>query len=57
MPLATTGDLIGRAATRPEAVDSRGYLTAGREAMVRTVATLIQVVTRTDPVPPAPATP
>ncbi|MFJ3038173.1 MULTISPECIES: hypothetical protein [Streptomyces] len=45
MPLAT------------EAVDSRGYLTAGRQAMARTVATLVEVGARTAPVPPPPATP
>ncbi len=44
-------------ATRPEAVDPRGHPTARREAMVRTVATLIRVVTRTAPVPRSSATP
>ncbi|MFE1588023.1 ketose-bisphosphate aldolase [Streptomyces sp. NPDC058737] len=55
--VAMTGAIREHLAARPEAVDSRGYLTAGREAMVRTVATLLRVVARTAPVPPPPATP
>ncbi|MFU0243502.1 class II fructose-bisphosphate aldolase, partial [Streptomyces scabiei] len=57
--IAMTGAIREHLAARPEAVDSRGDLTAGREAMVRTVATLIQVVTRAAPapVPPPSATP
>ncbi|GAA3997842.1 class II fructose-bisphosphate aldolase family protein [Streptomyces marokkonensis] len=45
--LAMTGAIREFLAARPEAVDSRGYLTAGREAMARTVAAIIQVVART----------
>ncbi|MBQ1095901.1 class II fructose-bisphosphate aldolase family protein [Streptomyces sp. b94] len=45
--IAMTGAIREYLAARPEAVDSRGYLTVGREAMARTVATIIQVVTRT----------
>ncbi len=45
--LAMTGAIREYLAARPEAADSRGYLTAGREAMVRTVASLVGVVTRT----------
>ncbi|KFG76923.1 class II fructose-bisphosphate aldolase [Streptomyces mutabilis] len=44
--LAMTGAIREYLAARPEAADSRGYLTAGREAMVRTVATLVGVVAR-----------
>ncbi|MFD6194573.1 MULTISPECIES: hypothetical protein [unclassified Streptomyces] len=55
--VAMTGAIREHLATRPEKVDARGHLTAGREATVRTVATLIQVVTPTAPVPPPPATP
>ncbi|MFE1035686.1 ketose-bisphosphate aldolase [Streptomyces sp. NPDC058807] len=42
--LAMTGAIREYLAARPEAADSRGYLTAGREAMVRTVSTLIEVI-------------
>ncbi|MFC8868948.1 ketose-bisphosphate aldolase [Streptomyces sp. NPDC057148] len=45
--LAMTGAIREYLAARPEAADSRGYLTAGREAMVRTVSTLIRVIART----------
>ncbi|MFC7884940.1 ketose-bisphosphate aldolase [Streptomyces sp. NPDC057376] len=45
--LAMTGAIREYLAARPEAADSRGYLTAGREAMVRTVSTLIGVIART----------
>ncbi|MFI8949543.1 ketose-bisphosphate aldolase [Streptomyces sp. NPDC053750] len=45
--LAMTGAIREYLAARPDAADSRGYLTAGREAMARTVATIIQVVART----------
>ncbi|MDT0610494.1 class II fructose-bisphosphate aldolase [Streptomyces lancefieldiae] len=45
--LAMTGAIRQFLAARPEAVDSRGYLTAGREAMTRTVATMVQVVAGT----------
>ncbi|WP_328559043.1 ketose-bisphosphate aldolase [Streptomyces coelicoflavus] len=51
--IAMTGAIREHLAARPDAVDSRGYLTAGREAMVRTVATLIGVVARTGPAAPA----
>ncbi|MEU3144937.1 MULTISPECIES: class II fructose-bisphosphate aldolase [unclassified Streptomyces] len=39
--IAMTGAVRGFLAARPEAVDSRGYLTAGREAMTRAVAAVI----------------
>ncbi|AKZ54181.1 putative tagatose-bisphosphate aldolase [Streptomyces ambofaciens ATCC 23877] len=42
--LAMTGAIREYLAARPDAADSRGYLTAGREAMVRTVASIIRVV-------------
>ncbi|MET8455524.1 class II fructose-bisphosphate aldolase [Streptomyces parvulus] len=42
--IAMTGAIREHLTARPDAVDSRGYLTAGREAMARTVATIIQVV-------------
>ncbi|MFC7815740.1 MULTISPECIES: class II fructose-bisphosphate aldolase [unclassified Streptomyces] len=45
--LAMTGAIREYLAARPEAADSRGYLTAGRDAMVRTVSTLIGVIART----------
>ncbi|MFF8093475.1 ketose-bisphosphate aldolase [Streptomyces sp. NPDC016675] len=45
--LAMTGAIREYLAARPEAADSRGYLTAGREAMVRTVASIIRVVAPT----------
>ncbi|MGC9376807.1 class II fructose-bisphosphate aldolase [Streptomyces sp. MH13] len=45
--LAMTGAIREFLAAHPEAVDSRGYLTAGREAMARAVATIIQAVART----------
>ncbi|WP_217142948.1 class II fructose-bisphosphate aldolase [Streptomyces sp. AC627_RSS907] len=44
--LAMTGAIREFLAARPEAADSRGYLTAGRQAMARTVAALAQVVAR-----------
>ncbi|MFJ7770074.1 ketose-bisphosphate aldolase [Streptomyces sp. NPDC097107] len=47
--IAMTGAIREYLAARPEAVDSRGYLTVGRQAMARTVATIIQVVARTTP--------
>ncbi|MGW8064313.1 class II fructose-bisphosphate aldolase [Streptomyces ziwulingensis] len=47
--LALTGAIREYLAARPDAADSRGYLAAGREAMVRTVASLIQVVARPTP--------
>ncbi|MGC9500293.1 class II fructose-bisphosphate aldolase [Streptomyces sp. WG7] len=45
--LAMTGAIREFLAAHPEAVDSRGYLTAGRQAMARAVATIIQAVART----------
>ncbi|MCX2924697.1 class II fructose-bisphosphate aldolase [Streptomyces sp. NEAU-W12] len=39
--IAMTGAVRDFLAARPEAVDSRGYLTAGREAMTRAVAAVI----------------
>ncbi|MGZ3097673.1 class II fructose-bisphosphate aldolase [Streptomyces sp. H62] len=45
--LAMTGAIREYLAARPDAADSRGYLTAGREAMVRTVASIIRVVAPT----------
>lgn len=50
-----TGAIREHLAARPDAVDSRGYLTAGREAMARTVATIIQVVARDTPAAPTTA--
>ncbi|MFI2435470.1 ketose-bisphosphate aldolase [Streptomyces sp. NPDC018693] len=44
--LAMTGAIREYLDTHPEAVDSRHYLSVGREAMARTVARLITVVTR-----------
>ncbi|PZT70101.1 fructose-bisphosphate aldolase [Streptomyces sp. SW4] len=44
--IAMTGAIREYLAAHPEAVDSRGYLTVGREAMVRTVADIIRVVDR-----------
>ncbi len=44
--IAMTGAIREHLAAHPEAVDSRGYLTVGREAMIRTVATLVRVVAR-----------
>ncbi|CAL9636115.1 class II fructose-bisphosphate aldolase [Streptomyces sp. Tu 3180] len=49
--IAMTGAIREFLAARPEAVDSRGYLTVGREAMTRTVASLIGAIG------PLPATP
>ena len=49
--IAMTGALREFLAAHPEAVDSRGYLTVGREAMVRTVAAIIEALG------PAPAAP
>ncbi|MFE7812074.1 ketose-bisphosphate aldolase [Streptomyces sp. NPDC057433] len=43
--IAMTGAVRGFLAARPEAVDSRGYLTAGREAMTRAVAAVIRRLT------------
>ncbi|TDT38952.1 fructose-bisphosphate aldolase class II [Streptomyces sp. BK208] len=51
--IAMTGAIREHLAARPDAVDSRDYLTAGREAMARTVTALIQVVARTAPPPAA----
>ncbi|MFH8974639.1 ketose-bisphosphate aldolase [Streptomyces sp. NPDC017890] len=45
--LAMTEAIREFLAAHPAAVDSRGYLTAGREAMARTVATIVQGVART----------
>ncbi|MYR42651.1 class II fructose-bisphosphate aldolase [Streptomyces sp. SID5910] len=45
--IAMTGAIREYLAAHPDAVDSRRYLTVGREAMVRTVAELIRVVTGT----------
>ncbi|MFF9189244.1 class II fructose-bisphosphate aldolase [Streptomyces rochei] len=45
--LAMTGAIREYLGTRPEAADSRGYLTAGREAMVRTVVAITEVVAGT----------
>ncbi|WP_210588775.1 class II fructose-bisphosphate aldolase [Streptomyces sp. GESEQ-35] len=42
--LAMTGAIREYLAAHPEAVDSRKYLSVGREAMVRTVAAIIQVL-------------
>ncbi|MFD5450931.1 ketose-bisphosphate aldolase [Streptomyces sp. NPDC127100] len=42
--IAMTGAIRDYLAAHPDAVDSRRYLTVGREAMVRTVAALIRVV-------------
>ncbi|EFE70994.1 MULTISPECIES: class II fructose-bisphosphate aldolase [Streptomyces] len=49
--IAMTGAIREFLAAHPEAVDSRGYLTVGREAMVRTVAAIIEALG------PAPAAP
>ncbi|MEU6105212.1 class II fructose-bisphosphate aldolase [Streptomyces flaveolus] len=43
--IAMTGAIREYLAAHPDAVDSRRYLTVGREAMVRTVAALTRVVT------------
>ncbi|KES03354.1 fructose-bisphosphate aldolase [Streptomyces toyocaensis] len=43
--LAMTGAIRAYLTAHPEAADSRGYLTAGREAMSRTVATIIGTLT------------
>ncbi|MCG8967735.1 MULTISPECIES: class II fructose-bisphosphate aldolase [Streptomyces] len=45
--IAMTGAIREYLASHPGAVDSRRYLTVGREAMVRTVAELTRVVTGT----------
>ncbi|GHB38715.1 fructose-bisphosphate aldolase [Streptomyces viridiviolaceus] len=45
--IAMTGAIREYLALHPEAVDSRGYLTVGREAMVRAVAGIIGVVGQT----------
>ncbi|CAL9379338.1 D-tagatose-1,6-bisphosphate aldolase subunit KbaY [Streptomyces sp. enrichment culture] len=49
--VAMTGAIREFLAAHPEAVDSRGYLTVGREAMARTVAAIIEAL---GPVPAAP---
>ncbi|CAL9378836.1 D-tagatose-1,6-bisphosphate aldolase subunit KbaY [Streptomyces sp. enrichment culture] len=49
--IAMTGAIREFLAAHPEAVDSRGYLTVGREAMTRTVAAIIGALG------PVPATP
>ncbi|EGX55082.1 tagatose-bisphosphate aldolase [Streptomyces zinciresistens K42] len=49
--IAMTGAIRAFLAAHPEAVDSRTYLSVGREAMVRAVADLVRTVTG-----PAPAT-
>ncbi|MGV9454072.1 class II fructose-bisphosphate aldolase [Streptomyces sp. NPDC003635] len=43
--IAMTGAIRAHLAAHPEAVDSRTYLSAGREAMVRAVAGIIRVLT------------
>ncbi|MFE9925127.1 ketose-bisphosphate aldolase [Streptomyces sp. NPDC005774] len=43
--IAMTGAIRDFLAARPEAVDSRGYLTVGREAMTRAVADIIGTLT------------
>ncbi|MEU9588844.1 ketose-bisphosphate aldolase [Streptomyces sp. NPDC048219] len=45
--IAMTGAIREYLAAHPDAVDSRRYLTVGREAMVRTVAALTRLVTGT----------
>ncbi|MBD0417761.1 ketose-bisphosphate aldolase [Streptomyces sp. TRM S81-3] len=45
--IAMTGAIREYLAAHPEAVDSRSYLTVGREAMARTVAGILGVVDRT----------
>ncbi|MET7455698.1 ketose-bisphosphate aldolase [Streptomyces sp. NPDC005574] len=55
--LAMTGAIRDFLTAHPEAVDSRAYLGAGREAMVRAVAGIIRVVHRPDVRRGAPATP
>ncbi|MFF9497459.1 class II fructose-bisphosphate aldolase [Streptomyces flaveolus] len=45
--IAMTGAIREYLASHPDAVDSRRYLTVGREAMVRTVAELTRTVTGT----------
>lgn len=42
--IAMTGAIREYLAARPEAVDSRGYLTVGREAMVRTVVEIVRAL-------------
>ncbi|GAA1420304.1 class II fructose-bisphosphate aldolase family protein [Streptomyces thermospinosisporus] len=42
--IAMTGAIREYLAAHPEAVDSRSYLTVGREAMTRTVASIIQAL-------------
>ncbi|MET9254059.1 ketose-bisphosphate aldolase [Streptomyces sp. NPDC003717] len=51
---AMTGAIREYLAARPEAVDTRGYLTVGRQAMVRTVEELLRVVAGSEE-PPATA--
>ncbi|MFE0182536.1 class II fructose-bisphosphate aldolase [Streptomyces olivaceus] len=52
--IAMTGAIREHLTARPEAVDARGYLAAGRDAMAATVATVLRVVARTaQAVPPA----
>jgi fructose-bisphosphate aldolase class II len=43
--IAMTAAIRTYLAARPEAVDSRGYLTVGREAMAETVTRIIRVLT------------
>lgn len=43
--IAMTGAIREFLTAHPEAVDSRGYLTVGREAMTRTVAAVIEALT------------
>ncbi|MFI8089277.1 ketose-bisphosphate aldolase [Streptomyces sp. NPDC086080] len=49
--IAMTGAIREYLTTHPEAVDSRGYLTVGREAMTRTVAEIIEVLSPAAVVP------
>ncbi|MFE2196185.1 class II fructose-bisphosphate aldolase, partial [Streptomyces olivaceus] len=52
--IAMTGAIREHLTARPEAVDARGYLVAGRDAMAATVATVLRVVARSaQAVPPA----
>ncbi|MEV7793563.1 ketose-bisphosphate aldolase [Streptomyces sp. NPDC087512] len=47
--IAMTGAIREYLASHPDAVDSRRYLTVGREAMVRTVTALARLVARSGP--------
>lgn len=49
--IAMTGAIREYLTIHPEAVDSRGYLTVGREAMTRTVAEVIEVLSPAAVVP------